>query len=143
MKTVLFLDSSALVKLYIEEPGQDATIEAVQAASSVVVSALALPEAASAFFRRAETGVITKAQANEALNALHGDWTDLERVALDDAVATEAAVLARAKGLKGADAVQLATAALLSRERRGVRLMAFDQGLLNAATSMVKVWGQN
>ena len=41
------------------------------------------------------------------------EWADLSKIFLNDEVAKEAAMLARTKGLKGADAVQLASAAML------------------------------
>lgn len=142
MKLTLFLDSSALVKLYIEEEGQDSVSRAVEQASGVAVSTLALPEVSAAFFRKAKEGVITLAQARKAQLALREDWERLERFLLDDYVAEEAAILCRSLGLRGADAVQLATVAMLSRERRGVRFMAFDEPLNQVAGSVVRLWGE-
>ncbi len=137
---ILFLDSSALVKLYIAEAETPTVMAAVQAAKSVVVSTLAMPETVSSFARRASQGSLTEAEVQEAFKNLLGDWEDLERIEVDDWIAKEAAMLTRSKGLRGADAVHLATCARVSRERRGVQFLAFDDALTAAAKTVVKVW---
>lgn len=139
MKLTLFLDTSALVKLYVEEPESQVVYDLVNEASGVVVSTLALPEAAAALFAKARAGIISEKAAGQALSSLREQWESLERVPLQDHIAEEAAILARSKGLRGADAVQLATCALLSRERRGVRFLAFDEALNQAAVTVVKL----
>ncbi len=45
----------------------------------------------------------------------------------------------RSRGLRGADAIQLATAAWVSREQRFVYFLAFDEKLLEAAQGIVRV----
>jgi hypothetical protein len=136
----LVLDSSALAKLYLEEPESEDVVEAIQQAKQVSVSALALPEVAASLARRHRDGEIKENQLQQALSQLHTDWEDLERIAVDDQVAQEAGILARSRAIRGADAVHLATVALLSRERKGVRLVVFDAELLAAAKAVVKVW---
>jgi predicted nucleic acid-binding protein len=137
---ILVLDSSALIKLYVLEPESPTVDQAVDEAATIAVSSLVMPEAAHAFTRRAADGVISSDQASTAFRALLEDWPRYERFDVIDHIAKEAAVIARSKRLKGADAVQLATAALLSRERRGVRFLAFDEALNTAASGLVKIW---
>ncbi len=137
---ILFLDSSALVKIYLEEEETPIVMAALQEAKRVVVSTLAMPEAVSAFARKASQGDLTEAEAQQAFKNLLGDWEDLERIEVNDWIAKEAAVYTRSKGLRGADAVHLATCARVSRERRGVRFLAFDEVLNAAAKTVVKVW---
>ncbi len=62
-----------------------------------------------------------------------------EVIDLDLYVAKEAAILARSRGLRGADSAQLATAAWLARERRDVYFLSFDQQLNRAAVHLMKV----
>jgi hypothetical protein len=51
-------------------------------------------------------------------------------------------MLARTKGLKGADAVQLASAAMLSRERKNVRFLSYDDELTKVARTIVNIYGE-
>jgi uncharacterized protein len=136
----LFLDTSALVKLYIAEEKTAMVMTALQSAKIVTVSTLAMPETVSSFTRKAAEGTLRQGDAQEAFKNLLNDWPNLERVDLDDWIAKEAAVLTRSKGLRGADAVHLATCARVSRERRGVRFLAFDDALNEAAKTVVKLW---
>lgn len=136
----LFLDSSALSKLYLTEPETATVMQAVQGAETVLVSTLALPETASALARKARDGEITATEERAAFQQLMDEWPDLERFDVIDHIAKEAATLARSKGLRGADAVQLATVAWLSRERKSVRFLAFDAALNQAARGIVKPW---
>ncbi len=137
---ILYLDTSALVKLYIEESERETVQTAVEQAKGLVVATLSLAESSSMFNRAARDGLISPQEAQAALGALLQDWAVFERIPLEDHIAREAAALAWSKNLRGADAVQLASVALLSRERRGVRFLAFDQTLNQAAKSVVKLY---
>ncbi len=136
----LFLDSSALSKLYITEAESSTVLEVVGQAQRVLVSTLSLAETASALARKARNGEISDAEERAAFKQLMDEWPDLERFDVIDRITKEAATLARSKGLRGADAVQLATVAWISREQRGVRFLAFDDALNQAAKGIVKPW---
>ncbi len=137
---ILVLDSSALIKLYVLEPESATVDQALNEAATVAVSSLVIPEAAHAFTRRARDGVITSEQADTAFKALLEDWPRYERFDVTDHIAKEAAILTRSKALTGADGVHLATAALLSRERKAVRFLTFDDALHKATKGIVKPW---
>jgi uncharacterized protein len=117
---LLFLDSSAVVKIYLAEPHGDKVIEAIEKADRIFVSTLALSEVAYAITRREQENSITHEISQLAYQNLLDEWESLTRIPLDDNVAREAAMLAGHKHLKGADAVQLASATLLARERKSV-----------------------
>ena len=136
----LFLDSSAVIKLYVQEPGSDLVEQAVQGASIVAVSTLALPESTHAFARCARENILTEDQERTAYLALLEDWINFERFDADDWVAKDATIYTRSKALRGADAVQLATVAWLARERRNVRFLSFDDALNAAAKGVVKLY---
>lgn len=59
----VYLDASALVKLFVPEPESDALNDALEGAGDVVVSDLALTEMASALGRRMREGRISAAEA--------------------------------------------------------------------------------
>jgi predicted nucleic acid-binding protein len=63
---ILFLDSSAVVKVYLAEAHSEQVIEAVEAASEVFVSALALAEVTHAITRREQNGEVTGDEGREA-----------------------------------------------------------------------------
>ena len=73
---ILYLDTSALVKLYVREPGTDETRARLDDASMVATSRVAYPEARAALARRQREGGITRAALPRTVSALD---RDLER----------------------------------------------------------------
>ena len=114
-----WIDTSALVKLYIEEEGTDRAIEAVPDTdrSRAVILDLALLEARSAIRRRQrEKGGISRADADRALRHLEEDAASIFEVQLSNApVLREAARLIDRHPLRAYDATQLAGCRLVSR----------------------------
>ena len=116
---MLYLDSSAIVKLVIREPETDDLQRSVRADPSLVSSSLAWVEVVRGV-RRAGGRL---ARAREVL----------ERVALvpvDDGIVREAADLKPA-GLRALDAIHLATALSLADDIE--RLITYDARLAEAA----------
>jgi predicted nucleic acid-binding protein len=69
----IYLDSSALAKLYVPEPESD-TLEAfLQGRRDLMISELAITEVLSAVARRRREGMITAHQALEIRNAVLAD----------------------------------------------------------------------
>lgn len=59
----LYLDTSAFVKLFVDEPESDALNAELSAAGEIVLSDLAMTELASALARRAREQLLTSAEA--------------------------------------------------------------------------------
>jgi predicted nucleic acid-binding protein len=59
----IYLDASALVKLFVPEPESDALNQALTGAEDVILSDLALTEMASALGRRTREGLLTRAES--------------------------------------------------------------------------------
>ncbi len=120
---ILYLDASALVKRYVEESG-----------SEEVAEAIARAEVAAAFVRAIRTGALTPEEAWIALRTFRADWPDLIRLQITEMVVARADMAAWEYGLRGYDAVHLATA-LLWQDAMGERvtLATFDQHLWVAA----------
>jgi predicted nucleic acid-binding protein len=108
----IFLDTSALAKRYIEEPGSDELEHLLFSKMEVVsVSTLAFPEFAAAIGRKIRNKEIPRKWAARALEEFTKDWNGLfERIPFSENLAEEAASLAVAYPLKGADAVHLISA---------------------------------
>jgi predicted nucleic acid-binding protein len=131
---MLFLDTSALVKLYVWEPHSTAARNLTRSASAVAVSWLAYPEAVSAISRRVRDGAMLTPDADACIGALKASASTLTTIGFDRDIALEAGRVARLRGLRGADSVHLATAIDLQR-RLGtpVTFAAYDVRLVQAA----------
>lgn len=119
----VFADSSALVKLYADEPGA----ELVRAQDVFVVSVLARVEVPAAFWRKQRSRQLSEADARVLTAAFEADWHDEDGrflpLVVDEVVLEEAAALAARHDLRAYDAVQLATAG--AARSAGVELDAF------------------
>jgi uncharacterized protein len=130
---ILYLDTSALVKLYVEEVHSDYVRGWVDEAEIVAACRVAYPEAVSAVSRRHRTGDIATGAFRSTLRALRRDWGRLAVVDFDE---IEAGRLAARHGLRGVDALHLSSAALLASSPAGpdVLFASFDAALNRAAS---------
>jgi uncharacterized protein len=136
---ILFLDTSALVKLYVQEPHWSTVEKAIQSAKSVVVSEITLAEAVSALDYRIKNNDLSKTDQTLILKQLLEDWNTFDCVPINDYIIQEALMLMRAQELRKTDAIQLATAAWVSRVQRSLYFLTFDWQLSEAAQGIVRV----
>ena len=129
--TLAFWDSSALVKLLVEEAGTDLAIALWDEAAGVVASRLAVPELSAALASAERSGRIDRAGARIARDEWRRYLDALDVVEVSADIADHAAGLAVAHPLSGADAVQLATALALSESE--LVLATWDRRLATAA----------
>src|SRR5262245_9407342 len=109
---ILYLDASALVKRYVAEIGSAEIEQLLRQAAVVGTGLITRAEVSSALAKAVRVGILEAAEATAALNAFRSHWQDLVRVSLSEAVVARADVLAWQHGLRGHDAVHLATAVL-------------------------------
>jgi predicted nucleic acid-binding protein len=133
----LFLDTSALVKLYVVERWSPTVEKAVAASDRVFVSFLAYPEARAAFARRQREGAISAARLGSLVDAFDGEWESYSRVGVSEGTARLAGVLAEHHALRGSDAVHLACALQVEREERRLTFLTFDERLVAAAGQLL------
>lgn len=107
----LYLDTSALVKLYVDEDGSPAVRTAVDRAGVIATSALAYVEARAAFVRRRREGGLSPRAYRRIVRDLEADWDRYLVVEVRDPLIREAARLAETHRLRAYDAVHLASAA--------------------------------
>ena len=105
----LYLDTSSLMKLYVEESGGEGIQQLVREADVVVTSALAYPEARATLARRRRERLMTPSEAAAARDQLDADWPHFTVIAVGVDGARAAGRLADTHGLRGADAVHLAS----------------------------------
>ncbi len=135
----VFADSSALVKLYADEPGH----EVVRATDHLVVAELARVEVPSALWRKQRLGELDAAAAQVLTATFEADWYGTEEevprftaVATTAGVLEDAARLCAVHGLRAYDAVQLAAAVAARDAVPECRtLLVFDRRLRAAAAA--------
>jgi predicted nucleic acid-binding protein len=116
---ILYLDTSALVKLYAKERGREEVQSTVQEARVVAISELGFVEACSALARKEREGFFSEDEHNDAVEFLKRDFREvyLPRPVTGEII-TRAGELAREHALRAYDAVHLATALTLRDEAR-------------------------
>lgn len=107
---ILFLDTSALVKLYLFESGSDLVREHATQAEAVLVSRIAWVEAHAAFARRAREEPADAAAIEEAKKVLRQDWGRYVVLDIDQELVELAAEYADTFALRAYDSMQLAAA---------------------------------
>lgn len=112
----VFLDSSALAKRYVQEPGSDRVEEILSAASSLGISVICVLEIVSALCRRRREGKLSKQQYLKAKQALFGDIEDTSVVNVTDQVIARAVELLEGWPLRSSDSLHIASAAEWSAE---------------------------
>lgn len=133
----LYLDTSALVKLYLAEPDRDAVVSAVRGALGVTVSVVAYAEARAAFARRLRENTLTSGEHDEIVTAFNDGWRDLDRIPVSDEIAYSAGDLAERYALRGFDAIHLASARWLQDDVDNLHFLAFDARLMVVARQLL------
>ena len=107
----VFLDSSALAKRYVQEPGSDRVEEILFGASSLGVSMICLSEVISALCRRRRERRLSQQQYLRAKQALFQDLEDSSLIGVTEAVVAHAVELLERWPLRSSDSLQVASAA--------------------------------
>jgi predicted nucleic acid-binding protein len=107
---ILFCDTSALLKLYIEEPDSNAVKAHLHEAEAVAVCRIAWAEAHAALSRRARETPEDTATLEQAKAALAADWPHYIVMEISQAVVERAGDYADTFALRAYDSVQLAAA---------------------------------
>jgi predicted nucleic acid-binding protein len=138
-----YLDTSALVKRYVDEAGSDwlRTLTALDQNALLFISRMTIVEVISAFARRLRDGSLTREEFAAARDALQGDCLDEYRVmppTLD--IVNLACALLERHPLRAYDAIHLATALdaqqfLLSHSDLSVTFLSADDRLNRAAAA--------
>jgi predicted nucleic acid-binding protein len=131
---ILYLETSALVKLYVWESDSESVREAVQAADVVATSVLTYAEARAAFARKRRERGMSESAYRSVKDAFERDWPRYFVLGLTDRSARFAGGLAEKHALRGFDALHLAAAVdLRSPGAAAVRFLSADAKLRDAA----------
>ncbi len=137
---IVYLDTSALVKIYIREEHRDLVERALNDASQVATSVVAYPEARSAFARKKREGTLRSEDYDGAVHALDLAWEDFYKMRVSYEIAQTAGNIAERFALRGLDAVHLTTAMRIHSRAGDTRFLAFDQRLVDAARQVMPIY---
>ena len=139
---MIFIDSSALIKKYVREPGSESVIARLESGAGIFVSQITFAECLSAFARKRNNREMSTAKFERACDDFIWDWmVGFNKIEVDSK--TMASVRELVLHLRAADAIQLSCAlwlrdlARFAPERAGapglLEFVATDSDLLRAA----------
>lgn len=138
---IVYLDTSALLKIYVQEEHRDIVAAALHGATSLALSVVAYPEARSAFARKLREGSLTQRSHAHLVAALDRDWSRYNRVQVTSNIALRAGHLAEDLGLRGFDAIHVASALRVQEQQaEPVHFLTFDARLMDAARQVMPVF---
>ena len=129
----LYLDSGALAKRYVEEPGSEDFLDWMDLADTIGTGSVTRAEVAAAITRATCMNHLTVQVSVKALSKFRQEWVDFHRIPINEELIARADFLACQHDLRGYDAVHLA-AALIWQEALmlPVTLATYDQELADA-----------
>lgn len=128
---IAYFDTSAAVKLVVEEVGSPEAVRIWDGATQVVSSVLLYPEARAALRRARRNRRLTDAALRRAVRDVERLWQRMESVTVSVDLAFRAGALAHTYDLRGSDAVHLAAAELVGAP--DLVFVAADHDLCTAA----------
>ncbi len=139
---ILYLDSSAVVKLYVDEPGSAQTSKLIEETDLVGTSRITRAEVSAALSKAVRMKMLAAEEGAEAIKLFRDRWADLMILEVSEGVVESADLLAWSHGLRGYDAVHLAAAqSWQTALKEPVTLATYDNELWQAAQSVgVTVW---
>jgi uncharacterized protein len=108
--TLVYFDSSALVKLVVEEAGSDIAAVLWDGCAAALASRIAYPEVCAALAAAGRNRDLTDHALARARRAWGRYWEAIRPVEMDARIERSAGELASRHALRGADAVHLASA---------------------------------
>jgi len=135
---IVYLDTSALFKLYAAEPGAADVRAVVEEAETACTHLIAYAEVCAGFAKAVRLGRISAAGMEGHRYALDRDWQQFGIVMPDQMIIRRAGDLALRFGLRGYDSVHLASAESLRVERNAdsLRFACFDARLNQSAEEL-------
>ena len=135
---ILYLDTSAFIKLYVNEPGAETVRAAAAGAERIHAHWIAYPEMRAALARLHRMGRQTADAYREHKREFEADWRAINAVLPTEHALRRAGELTERFSLRGYDSVHLAAAeSLLIGHGNGFLCFASFDRALNAAAQAV------
>jgi predicted nucleic acid-binding protein len=131
---ILYLDTSSLVKLYVEEAASADVADLVGSAEVTGTSLIAYAEARAAFARRFRENAFSSKDYKRLRSQFESDWRNFLSIHVNPEIIRMAGDLAEKHGLRGYDAVHLASAVTLREKLASpITFSCYDTLLQNAS----------
>ncbi len=131
---ILYCDTSALVKLYVEESGSPWVRQWIDASEVVGIAAIGYVEAKAAFARAVRSGRVIRRRHRAMLADFEQDWRRYLVLNMSEQMIRHAGRLAETHRLRAYDAVHLAAALQIrAHVPEGITFLGFDDELNRAA----------
>ena len=136
----LYLDTSSLVKLYVEEAGSDDVRDLVGQAAVIATSMVAYAETRAALASLRRSGDLSPAKFAAAKRDFEAQWPAFLTLEVTTDVSREAGEFAERYALRGFDALHLASFAEIARRAgaAATRFSSFDDPLNKAARDVAR-----
>jgi len=113
---LVFFDTSAFVKRYINDSGTDKVLDWCDKATEIGLSGIVLPEMISAFCRLSREKRITRLQYQQLKSSLLADIEDAALCDLAPAVLAQSILSLENNLLRGMDAIHIGSAVVLKAD---------------------------
>ena len=131
---ILYCDTSALIKRYVEENGTEYVDALWEDCWGVATSVVAFAEAMSAFGRKRREGLLSRKEHITTVKKLNDDYEHLSLVRLTNDLNSVMEELFNKHPLRGFDAIHLASALVFANSKETDLFFAcFDHTLNTAA----------
>lgn len=134
---IVYLDTSAFLKLYLQEEGSTITRQLVDDAIAVCAHVITYAEMCAAFTQAVRMQRLTDADRTRHKERFEIDWNALQVLSVDQPLVRRAGRLAEDFELRGFDSVHLAAAERIwNQVPENFKLAAFDARLVSAARTL-------
>lgn len=133
MHRIIYLDSSAWLKLYLDEEHSADVREIVNNAEIIASVAITWVEVHAALAGARRQGKINATEELQAVDAFTADWCRVYVFEVNEEMCLSAAELPHVHRLRGYDALQLAAALVAHSVWPDLTLIAFDRDIIEAA----------
>lgn len=131
---ILYFDTSALIKRYVEEDGSKEVDHLWEGSSEIITSVVAFAEIIAAFRRKYREGIISKAGYSKTVSEFKNEYSELILVSISPDLNQVIERLLLKHPLRGFDAIHLASALLIQKEGPlAVNFACFDHQLNKTA----------
>ena len=132
---ILYCDTSALIKRYVEEEGAAQVNDLWESASAVSTSVVAFAEAMAVFGRKHKEKTLSKIEYKAIIGEFKEDYRHLLLVPVSEALNIAIEDLLKRHSLRGFDAIHLASAQVFDgADKEDLLFACFDHALNNTAT---------
>lgn len=136
---IVYLDTSSLVKLYVEETGSEKIRDIAYNATVIATSKVAYAEARAAFARKQKEDGFSINTLRKIVEDLNRDWESYFVVEITDGLIRSAGDIAEKHLLRGFDSIHLASAINLKDKTGAEIYFSSNDAKLNRAAEKEKI----